>query len=587
MVELKYTQILQENKILKEKVSGEPFRVAILSNITVNTIKELIEYDLRRNGVNPIVEFGNFDNIVQDSLEYADHNLVIIFFDLQTLVDNIPGYFEGLSDDKVDQVEKRIMGEIDLIFSNLKTTATVVFNKFTSGFFPSGFIKITKIESLVDRLNRYLTTSCPMNVELLDLGKVVGDIGIGQAIDVRFYYSSKAPYTIPLFKKYMEAIKPIILRVSGKFKKALVFDCDNTLWKGVIGEDGMDKIEMSSTSVAGRPYFEVQRIAKFLSERGVMICICSKNNADDVEDVFLNHKDMVLRNEDIILKKVNWIDKATNIREISRELNIGLESIIFIDDSAMETDLIRQQVPEITVFQVPAAVHEYPKSFLNSLYNLFDLSGTEEDRKRTTLYKEQFVRQSETSKFESIEDYLSSLDIFLSITLNDKVNIGRIAQLTQKTNQFNLTTIRYSEAQIAEYMEDHGTMIFSVFIKDKFGDSGITAICIVKEDPTNNKAVFIDSFLMSCRIIGRNIEVCFLDFVLRYLKDRGYENVLATYRRTQKNGQVESFYEKMGFKFQAVGDDGKDYFIILSEYVPFEIAYIRSEFNGSLKIKST
>jgi FkbH-like protein len=574
MENLKYSEILQQNKILKERVKGDPFKVSILSNVTINSFKEIAEYSLRLNGVNPIVEIGNFDNIVQDSANCKDASMVIIFYDMLNIADGISVFFEDMDDASLHQVEEKICTEIDLIFRNLGNIPSVVFNKFSSHLFPSGFLQSTKLDQFVVKLNAYLETKATRNVSLVDVSKIVVQIGTKHAFDARFYNSSKAPYTLSFFKKYISAIEPITLQLTGKLKKAIIFDCDNTLWKGVIGEDGMAKIDMSPTSAYGKPFFEVQRIAKFLSKKGVIVGICSKNNIADVEEVMANHPDMLLKNEDIVIKKINWTDKATNLREIAKELNIGIDSLIFIDDSSFEINLIKEQLPEVVTLQVPTANYEYPGIVLEYVYKYFILNSSEEDRKRTEIYKQQFQRQDEIAKHQSIDEYLASLEIQLDIIKDDSSQIPRISQLTQKTNQFNLTTIRYTETQVEKFMKDENNHVFSVSVRDKFGDSGLTAVCIVTGSETETAT--IDTLLMSCRVIGRNIEVFFMDYVLHFLKERGYKKVNAKYISTAKNQQVESFYEKMGFTVGETDSAIKFYSLELANYKKMVIDYIKT-----------
>ena len=574
MENLKYSEILQQNKILKEKIKGEPFKVSILANVTVSSFKEIAEYSLRLNGINPAVEIGNFDNIVQDTAHCRDANMVIIFYDMLNIADNIAVFFEDMDDAAIQQVEQKIYKEIDLIFRNLAGIQTVIFNKFSSLLFPSGFLQSTKLDHFVANLNAYLEKKAQRNVSLGDINKIITKLGARQSFDARFYNSSKAPYTLSFFKEYISIIEPVVFRITGKLKKAIIFDCDNTLWKGIIGEDGMTKIDMSPTSAYGKAFFEVQRIAKYLSRNGVIIGICSKNNPADVEEVLANHPGMVLKNEDIVIKKINWTDKVTNLREIAKELNIGIDSLIFIDDSSFEIDLIKKQLPEIVTLQVPTATYEYPAVVQNYIYKYFDLNSSEEDKKRTAAYKQEFQRQDESAKFQTIDEYLASLEIQLNIIKDDNSQIPRISQLTQKTNQFNLTTIRYTESQVEKFMKEENSYVFSASVRDKFGDSGLTAVCIIIENAATSATV--DTLLMSCRVIGRNIEIFFMDHILNFLKEKGYDTVYAKYIPTAKNPQVESFYEKMGFNVNKTENGVKYYSLQTEDYQGKKVGYIKT-----------
>jgi FkbH-like protein len=400
-------------------------------------------------------------------------------------------------------------------------------------------------------------------------------IGFKQSIDYRFYHSSKAPYTFAFLKNYVAAIETVFLRNTGKLKKAIIFDCDNTLWKGVIGEDGMEGIDMSATSKSGKFYHLVQRIAVFLSKRGVIVGLCSKNNEQDVLDVLRNHKDMILKEEHIVIKKVNWINKASNLRAIASELNIGIDSLVFVDDSNFEINLIKEQVPEILTIQVPTAISDYPDLILKNVYTYFNLVLNSDDAKKTEMYKQQFERENSKTAFSSIEDYLASLEIELTVVKNDKAHMPRIAQLTQKTNQFNLTTYRYTESQVEHFMADKKHEVYAMFVKDKFGDNGLTGVCIAKEDEKDPKNVILDSLLMSCRIIGRNIEFVYVSHIIKDLANKGYQTLTADYIPTKKNAQVEDFYDKVGLNLIENIDGTKHYSLNIANFEPKKVDYIK------------
>lgn len=578
MENLKYSEILQQNHFLKATIKGVPYKVSVLSNVTINSIKEILEYSLRTNQINPSVELGNYDNIIQDSSKCKDSNLVIVFFDMLNIVDSVSTFFEDLNDDLYNNLKNRIYSEIDIILDNLKECQSVIFNTFSSNYFISHYSQNSTLEGLVVELNDYLNQRKRINVSLLNIDKIFSKIGINQSIDFRLYNSSKAPYTLSFFKNYVSAIEPIILKNTGKLKKAIVFDCDNTLWNGIIGEDGIDKIEMSASSHIGRFYNKVQQMAVYLSRHGIIVCVCSKNNELDVNEVLLNHPDILLKDEYIALKKINWEDKATNLIAIASELNIGLDSIVFVDDSSFEINLIKEQIPEIVSLQVPVTLHAYPDFLLQNIYKYFNLSLNSEDAKRTEIYKQQFEREREKKTHKSIDEYLSSLNITLTIYKDDIIQIPRISQLTQKTNQFNITTKRYTESQIANMMSESNEHVFAVSVEDKFGDNGLTAVCIIKTDFQDKRNCNIDTFLMSCRIIGRNIEFALFDYIMNWLVSHNYATVTAEYILTKKNEQVQNFYSSMGFVLIRDEEGASFYCLELSKYQAKNISYISTNF---------
>ena len=226
----------------------------------------------------------------------------------------------------------------------------------------------------------------------------------------------------------------------------------------------------------------------------MLVGLCSKNNLEDVNEVLDHHKDMLLRTKNITFNKSNWLDKATNIKEISNELNIGLDSIVFVDDSSFEVNLIRDQLPEVHVLQVPKRLYDYPALIRNACQLFYNLSFTYEDKNKINLYKQQVKRHESKLKFNNVEDYLSSLELEITIFKNNKSLIPRISQMCQKTNQFNTTTKRYTEGDINSFMNDSAYEIYAFSVADKFGDNGVTGLCIIKIKQNDSKAVEIDSF---------------------------------------------------------------------------------------------
>ena len=575
MENLKYTEILQLNKELVGTIQSKPYEISILSNVTVNSLKEVLEYSCRLNQISPKVELGNFDNIVQDSAVFKNKDLIIIFYDVLNIVDHVSEFFEDLEEEKYSNLKDKLFTEINIIFENLSNTASVIFNSFSSAYYNNNNVQVSKIETFVKELNAYVEQKKTSNISIVNIDKLFAHIGFKQSIDYRFYHSSKAPYTFVFLKNYVAAIETVILRNTGKLKKAVIFDCDNTLWKGVVGEDGMEGIDMSPTSKYGKFYHLVQRIAVFLSKRGIIIGLCSKNNEQDVLDVLRNHNDMVLKEDHIVIKKVNWIDKANNLRAIASELNIGIDSLVFVDDSNFEINLIKEQIPEILTIQVPTAISDYPDLILKNVYTYFNLILNSDDARKTEMYKRQFERENSRNAFSSIEDYLASLEIELTVVKNVKAHMPRIAQLTQKTNQFNLTTNRYTESQVDYFMEDNKHEVYAMFVKDKFGDNGLTGVCITKEDEKNPKNVIIDSLLMSCRIIGRNIEFVYVNHIIKDLANKGYQSLIADYVPTKKNAQVEDFYDKIGLAYIENIDGTKHYSLNIANFEPYKLGYIK------------
>jgi FkbH-like protein len=478
MIDLKYTEILALNKTTQLPALTPDYRIAILSNVTINSITEILSFSCKLNGIQPHIEIGNYDNIVQDCLQYRQHDLVIIFFDTLNIIDSYSGFFEDMDDELFEAFKKKLQTSLQLIFDTLSTSASVIFNSFSDLYYTTNINYSSKVQLLVKALNDYLQQHAPANFTLIDINRIYSQWGIGQCIDQRMYRLSKAPYTFHFLKHYVLEIESLLLRNNGKLKKALIFDCDNTLWVGIVGEDGPEGIDFSPESKTGKPFHDVQAIAVFLAKRGVIIGLCSKNNEADVMEVLSHHPSAVLKDENIVIKKINWNDKASNLQEIAETLNIGLDSMVFVDDNDFEINLVKEKLPEVLTWQVPENTALYPDYLLKNAYKYFNLNSTAEDLQKTALYKADLERIAVKQTFGNIDDYLRSLGIEIRIHKNDQSAIERIAQLTQKTNQFNLTTKRYTVTQIEQYLYDGGNSIFSLSAKDRFGDNGLTAVCI-------------------------------------------------------------------------------------------------------------
>ena len=467
--------------------------------------------------------------------------------------------------------------EIDLVINNLKNTPLVLFNEFSSSPFTNNNTQNSNYDILMAELNSYLRSQITSNIKLININKIYIENSIEHSIDFRYFYSSKALYTTSFFRSYTQLVKPFIMSVKGKSKKVLIFDCDNTLWNGILGEDGFENIEMSTNSKKGIYFNEVQKIAISLNKKGVLLGLCSKNNEIDVQNVIDKHPDFQIGNNSLIIKKINWLDKASNIREIAEELNVGLDSIVFVDDSPFEVEYIKSQLPQVTVIKVPKILSDYPKMINKASQLFYNVSFSKEDVSKTVMYQQNIKRKSLENKFENIDDFLTSLEIKVDVIENDLMNIPRISQLTQKTNQFNLTTKRYTENEINAFMLSDEYLVYSFRVSDKFGDNGITGLSILK---INDMECIIDTFLMSCRIIGRKIELAFMNLLIEKLKQKGFSSVSASYIKSQKNNQVNDFYLNFNFKETSVEDLKTNYKLETNNFKSNKLKHIKINLNG-------
>jgi FkbH-like protein len=560
-----YLEIITKNRELGSSLKGEPYKVAVYSNITIHLIKDVLEYELRKNGINAIVDIGNYDNIVQDSFSSKQYNAVIFFWEPSNFSDGFYYTSRALSEDgiknSIDQMKANIISSL----KNCEDVPVIMFNKFSS--IPFNFLEISanNFDYVCSELNKFLVQIKKNNLILIDLEKIFMELSVDISLDYRNFYRAKSLYTHQFFEKYAEFIGPIIFSAIGRKKKALLLDCDNTLWKGVIGEDGINGIEISSSTPYGSVFHEIQTYCVELARNGIIVGLCSKNNPEDVEEVLTKHKDQILKNDNITIKKINWGDKSENLQNISRELNLGLDSFIFVDDSPYELELIKHKLPSVKTLKVPENIYNYPQDFKRACRLFFDFSYSSEDKNRTQYYTDERKREEFRTAYASQDSYLKNLKLSMCVFINDRKNINRLSQLTQKTNQFNLTTKRYLDRDIEIFMESDKSIIFSFTLEDIFGSYGITGLSIVFFDNTT-KSALIDSFLMSCRVIGRTAEYSFLTYIITHLKKIGVERVEANYYKTKKNVLVKNFYETAGFTVKSQSEELKQYELFLEKY---------------------
>ena len=570
---MKYSEILKKNRSLEKIISEDQYNISILSNIMTSQLNEILELTLREESIPALAESGNYNNILQDSQKYKESNSIIIFWELCNIIEDGFYNLDLLSDHELEGIINRVKSEIDFVLKNLNKTSLVFINTFSSLFFPYSKLECSHLDIIASNLNQYLKSKVTSNVKLIDIERVIASVSIKNSFNVRYFYSSETLYTIDFYKEYSKVIKPIFMSAYGLTKKALIFDCDNTLWKGVLGEDGFNNIEMSTRTKKGSIFAEIQSIAIGISKKGVLIGLCSKNNLSDIKEVFKSHPDIKLKNKYITINKSNWLDKASNLKRIADELNIGLDSLVFIDDSSFEVNLIREQLPEVTVLQVPQNLFLYPQLLRENLDLFYSNSTTNEDIKKTEMYKEEGKRSQAKENFRSIKDYLLSLSLKLTIYENNELLIPRLSQMSQKTNQFNLTTKRYTENNVKSFIEDTNTIVYSISVTDKYGDSGITGLCILKRG-NEIGTFFIDTFLMSCRIIGRDIEFAFIYNIINRLKKKKVKILKASYYKTKKNDQVKSFFEKCSFSLLSNNKEEKTYSLNIPDFSCKEIKYI-------------
>lgn len=481
--------------------------------------------------------FSGYDDISvipTDTESYIWWYQVPVKYDQNVLAEEVRGYTQKLV---------YVLSQIDLKKTIVVLTMDVIYNvSFTDNNY--------QLTQAVDEYNAalYQAESKFSNVKVIDIREFTRQYPANELIDWKFYFISQMGMNPKLSKAFKLWFDRKMDSIALKRKKCLVLDLDNTLWGGVLGEEGVKGIQIGG-DYPGKAFMYWQSALQQLAKSGVILTICSKNNEQDVLDAWEKNPFIVLKKDAFSAYRINWQDKATNIKELAEELNIGLDSFVFIDDNPTERELIKQILPMVAVPDFPEQPYMLPEFFTQLVNNYFKVySVTDEDRKKTEQYKANAARAHAQASFADFDKFLESLDIQITIESANEFNILRIAQMTQKTNQFNLTTKRYTDTDIKGFIEA-GWKIWCISVADKFGDNGITGCVIVNGNE-------IDTFLLSCRVLGKGIEIAFIKKVMALLAEDGVKILSAKYLPTTKNTQVKDFYEKCGFTCVEEQKDG-------------------------------
>jgi FkbH-like protein len=389
------------------------------------------------------------------------------------------------------------------------------------------------------------------NVFIIDINAVQSRLGEDIFFDSKLYYIAKMPFSLEALPYIALRTVSVIAAVGGNIKKCVILDLDNTLWGGVIGDDGLEGIRIGELGT-GRAFSDFQSWLRGLRERGILLAVCSKNNPETARLPFEKHPDMILRLDDFAMFVANWEDKASNIVNIQQTLNIGMDSIVFIDDNPFERDQVRSAVRDITVPEMPEDPSYYV-SFLKDLCLFETASFSETDAGRTEMYRQEAQRTSLMASYGSYDDYLMALEMRAVSAEFDSFHYPRIAQLTQRSNQFNLRTVRYTEAQIEALAHSDAHITRYYCLRDRLGDHGLIAVVVLDRMPDG--ALFISELLMSCRVLKRGMEEFIINDIVSIARKEGFETVVGEYIPTPKNSMVADLYTRLGF----TEADGKFY----------------------------
>lgn len=453
-----------------------------------------------------------------------------------------------------------------IIYFNYPEIEDTVFGSYANKVESSFTYQVRKLNYELMSLSQQFA-----NLFICDISGLQNKLGRDQMFAANVYISTEMVLSIDALPYVASRVMDIICAIKGQFKKCLILDLDNTVWGGVIGDDGLEGIQLGHGLGIGKAFTEFQMWVKKLKQRGIIICVASKNNEETAKEPFEKHPDMVLKLDDIAVFQANWETKVDNIRTIQQILNIGFDSMVFLDDNPFERNMVRDNIPAITVPELP----EDPAEYLEYLYslNLFETASYSNlDKDRTKQYQVEAKRVSLSKTFTNEADFLQSLNMVSGVSGFTKFNTPRVAQLSQRSNQFNLRTVRYTDADIEALANDPNVIDLSFTLEDKFGDNGLIAVVIMK--PQDKETLFVDTWFMSCRVLKRGMENFTLNTMVEAAKAKGYKRILGEYLPTPKNKMVEEHYSGLGFT-KVDGANTAQYELSIDNYIERESYIIK------------
>ena len=541
-------------KNLKKDFSGfKQLKLALLGDSATQFLAQAIRgmgYDKQLDISIFDADFNQVDRQILDfssELYLFQPYITVIFEAGHKLLQKFNRMDEGArSSFAVDQLE-RISSLSNILQNNLKSKVICfnyaeeddrIFGNFANKV-QSSFIFQQR------KLNYLLAEYAAMNAGfyICDISSIQNTIGRENMFSPSIYINSDMVLSIDALPVVSASVVQMIAAIQGQIKKCVILDLDNTVWGGVIGDDGINNIQIASLGI-GKAFTEFQYWIKKLQQRGIIVCICSKNTESIAKEPFEKHPDMVLRLKDIAVFIANWENKVDNIKRIQQILNIGFDSMVFIDDNPFERNIIRQNIQEITVPEMPLDPAEYLE-FLYSL-NLFETASYSiEDAKRTEQYQKESERNIDQASFANENDFLKSLNMISEVQPFNSFSIPRVAQLSQRSNQFNLRTVRYSEDDIKDIATSDHYITFSFTLEDKYGDNGLICAIILEKNPPNK--LFINTWFMSCRVLKRSMENFVLNYIVNFARNNGYQVIVGEYIPTEKNDLVKDHFANLGF----------------------------------------
>ncbi len=540
-------------KLAKQDIPGPKYKVALLGDTATQLLATAIrgeaaarqqaialyegEYSqVERQLLDPTSELYEYDAdaivIFQSTHKLGEHHSQLTADAQASLADNRLAFIASVC-------ESPSLADKKIICFNYPEIDDTVFGSYANKVTASFTYQVRKLNYELMNLSQQYP-----NLFVCDIAGLQNKLGRDVMFASNVYVSTEMVLSIDALPYVASRLMDIVGAIRGQFKKCLILDLDNTVWGGVIGDDGIEGIQLGHGLGIGKAFTEFQMWVKKLRQRGIIVCVASKNNEETAKQPFEHHPDMILKLDDIAVFQANWETKVDNIRTIQAILNIGFDSMVFLDDNPFERNIVRENIPGITVPELP----EDPGEYLEYLYglNLFETASySQADKDRTKQYQVEAKRVSLSKTFTNEADFLKSLNMTSTVSGFTKFNTPRVAQLSQRSNQFNLRTKRYTESDIAAMAADPDVIDLSFTLEDKFGDNGLIAVVIMKRQDADT--LFVDTWFMSCRVLKRGMENFTLNTMVQQARSKGYRRIVGEYLPTPKNKMVEHHYPSLGF----------------------------------------
>lgn len=556
-----------------ERRTGDPVRLALIGGYSLYPTSELLEHFLETSGVAVTLFTGDYDNY---TAEIADATSPLYDFKphvLALLPSPRLGHASGgfhVTREALEEEARGLARHLLGLCANAheRSRCEVVLGNFPlpGGHDLGAFRSRTLASDWSFRklVNLELGLGAPAYVHSWDLEFLTNRLGALNTLDDRAWFESKQPGSPPFLVELARELASVVASVKRAPKKVLVLDLDNTLWGGVVGDDGLDGIEIGDTSARGEAFKTFQRYVKSLKDRGILLAVCSKNDHSTAVEPFEKHPEMVLRLPDFAAFSANWEPKSDNIRQMAAQLNLGLDSFVFVDDNPAEIEIVRQFAPEVTAIYLGSDPAEY-RAVLQDCRMFEPLTVTADDAKRTAQYQSEKERRRLLASATDMSAYLESLRMEAVVREFSAMDVPRLAQLINKSNQFNLTTRRRTEGEVTALIEDPDYACFSVRLRDRFGDHGLISIGIGRID---GRSMEIDTWLMSCRVLKRQVEEEVLNRFVEVAEERGCSRLLGVYLPTAKNKMVREHYPELGFTPVDVSPERAEFELDVAAYKP-------------------